>query len=113
MALLAVIPVLGAFVIWAPAAVMLAAQGHWGQAIILTLWGTVVIGLIDNLLYPVLVGKEMKLHTAPVFIAIVGGLFVFGTAGIVLGPVAFASTLALLDVLRRRTIGNRSAQEPT
>jgi predicted PurR-regulated permease PerM len=113
MGLLAIIPILGAFVIWIPAAIALAAQGSWTKAIILTVWGTVVIGLIDNLLYPVLVGKEMRLHTVPVFIAIVGGLYVFGASGVVLGPVVFAVTLACLDVLRRRTVANRSAQEPT
>jgi predicted PurR-regulated permease PerM len=113
MGLLAIIPVLGAFVIWVPAAIALVAQGNVAKAAILTAWGTIVVGLIDNLLYPVLVGKEMRLHTVPVFIAIVGGLFVFGASGLVLGPVVFAITLALFDVLRRRTAGNRSAQEPT
>jgi predicted PurR-regulated permease PerM len=113
MGLLAIIPVLGAFVIWVPAAIALVAQGNLAKAAILTAWGTIVVGLIDNLLYPVLVGKEMRLHTVPVFIAIVGGLFVFGASGLVLGPVVFAITLALFDVLRRRTAGNRSAQEPT
>jgi predicted PurR-regulated permease PerM len=70
-----------------------------------------VVGFIDNLLYPILVGKETRLHTVPVFIAIIGGLFVFGAPGLVVGPVIFAVTLACLDVLRRRTIGNRSAEE--
>jgi predicted PurR-regulated permease PerM len=113
MGLLAIIPVLGAFVIWIPAAIALAAQGSWAKAAILTVWGTVVVGLIDNLLYPMLVGKEMRLHTVPVFFAIVGGLFIFGASGLVLGPVILALTLAGIDVLRRRTAGNRSAQEPT
>jgi predicted PurR-regulated permease PerM len=113
MGLLAIIPVLGAFVIWMPAAIGLAAQGTWVKAVILIVWGTVVVGLIDNLLYPMLVGREIRLHTAPVFIAIVGGLFVFGASGLVLGPLVLAVTLACIDVLRRRTAGNRSAQEPT
>jgi predicted PurR-regulated permease PerM len=102
MALLAIIPVLGAFVIWIPAAVFLAIQGHWIKAIILTAWGSVVIGLIDNLLFPVLVGKRLRLHTVPVFIAIVGGLMVFGASGLVLGPVILALTDATLDLWRSR-----------
>jgi predicted PurR-regulated permease PerM len=113
MGILAIIPVLGAFVIWLPAAAMLAAQGSWEKALILAVWGTVVVGLIDNLLYPVLVGREMRMHTVPVFIAIVGGLFVFGASGLVLGPVILALTLACIDILRRRTVANRSAQKPT
>lgn len=92
MALLAIVPVLGAFVVWLPVAIFLAASGHWGQAVILTLWGTVVAGLIDNLLYPILVGKRLRLHTVPVFLAIVGGLAVFGAAGVILGPVILALT---------------------
>jgi predicted PurR-regulated permease PerM len=67
MALLAIVPVLGAFVVWLPVAIFLAASGQWGQAVILALWGTVVVGLIDNLLYPMLVGKRLRLHTVPVF----------------------------------------------
>jgi predicted PurR-regulated permease PerM len=113
MGVLAIVPVLGAFVIWLPAAAVLALQGQWGKALILTGWGTVVVGLIDNLLYPMLVGKEMRLHTLPVFIAIVGGLVIFGGAGIVLGPVILAATVAILDVLRQRTAYGRSAEQRT
>jgi predicted PurR-regulated permease PerM len=104
MAVLAVIPVLGAFVVWVPAAIVLAAQGSWGKALILTLFGTAVIGLIDNLLYPMLVGKEMRLHTLPVFLAIVGGIILFGAAGVVLGPVILASTVAILEIVKRHTV---------
>lgn len=113
MALMSIIPVLGAFTIWGPAAVFLALQGEPGKAAILAGWGVVVVGTIDNILYPMLVGKEMRLHTVPVFVAVVGGLAVFGAAGLVLGPVVLALTLALIDVLRQRTKGNRSAQRPT
>lgn len=113
MGVLAIVPVMGAFVIWLPAAVVLAAQGSWGKALVLAAWGTIVVGLIDNLLYPMLVGKEMRLHTLPVFIAIVGGLVVFGAAGVVLGPVILAGTIAVLDILRRRTAHGHSADETT
>jgi predicted PurR-regulated permease PerM len=109
MGLLAIVPVLGAFVIWVPAAMALALQGEWGAALLLVVWGTVVVGFIDNLLYPVLVGREMQLHTLPVFVAIVGGLWVFGAAGVLLGPMVLAATVALLDILRRRTADGRSA----
>jgi predicted PurR-regulated permease PerM len=111
MALLAIIPVLGAFVIWAPAAAFLLMEGDVWKAVILTLWGTLVVGLIDNLLYPVLVGKRLRLHTLPVFFAIVGGLIVFGMAGLVLGPLALALTIALVDIWKRRTADGRTAEE--
>lgn len=113
MALLSLIPSAGAFVIWLPVAAVLAAQGEWGKASLLAAWGALVVGTIDNVLYPLLVGKEMRLHTLPVFLAIVGGLFVFGAAGIVLGPVILSGTIALIDILRRRTARGRSAVRPT
>lgn len=113
MGLLAIIPVLGAFVIWVPAAIFLAAQGNWGKALILTAWGTVVVGTIDNLLFPVLVGKRMRLHTVPVFVAIVGGLVVFGASGLVLGPVILAITDAVLELWRCRLHRRADPAEPT
>jgi predicted PurR-regulated permease PerM len=111
MGLLAVIPFLGAFVVWAPAAVVLLLQGAWVKALLLTGWGLVVIGLIDNVLYPFLVGKQMRLHTLAVFVAIVGGLAAFGAAGVILGPAIFAVTVALFDVWRRRTAFGQAAEE--
>jgi len=102
MALLAVVPVLGAFIIWIPAAIMLLLKGSWIKALILLLWGNFVVGLIDNVIYPVLVGSRVRLHTVPVFFAIMGGLFTFGVSGIILGPVIMAVTIALLKIWRYR-----------
>ena len=102
MALLSMIPSAGAFVVWIPAAIILAAQGDWTRAAILIGWGTLVVGTIDNVVYPWLVGKEVRLHQLAVFVAIVGGLLAFGAAGLVLGPVVAAATLALLDIVQQR-----------
>lgn len=110
MALLAIVPVLGAFVVWVPAAIFLAASGQWGKAVILTAWGGVIVALIDNLLYPILVGKRLRLHTVPVFFSIVGGLAILGAAGIILGPVILALTNAILEIWRRRTAHGRPAE---
>ena len=111
MALFAVVPVLGTFVVWVPAALFLALEGHWGKALILTAWGGIIVASIDNLLYPTLVGQRMRLHTLPVFIAILGGLALFGAVGLVLGPVTLAVTVALIDIWRRRTAGGHTAEE--
>lgn len=102
MGLLAIVPFLGAFVIWVPAAIALALSGHWGAAIMLAGWGTLVVGLIDNIIYPILVGKRLSLHPMVSFIAIVGGLVLFGAHGIVLGPLAVAMAQALLQLWRAR-----------
>ena len=96
------VPVLGAFIIWIPAAVFLLLDGSGGKALLLTVWGSVVVGGIDNVLYPMLVGRRLKLHTLLAFVSIVGGLVVFGSSGLILGPVVFAITRLLLQVWNRR-----------
>ena len=101
MGLLAVIPVLGAFVIWIPAAIFLVLEGSGEKALLLTLWGAIVVGGIDNLLYPLLVGSRLKIHTVLAFISLVGGLIVFGAAGLILGPIIFTVTRLLLEIWRR------------
>lgn len=113
MALLALVPMLGAAIIWLPAAVFLAASGEWGKAVTLAVWGVVVVSLVDNLLYPVIVGKRLRLHTAPVFFSIVGGLAVFGAVGLVLGPIILALTDAILQIWRRRTAHGKPAEAGT
>lgn len=105
MALLAVVPVLGAFIVWIPAAIYLALSGSWEKAIILSLWGGGVVSTVDNFLYPILVGNRLKLHSVPAFISLVGGLSLFGPAGIILGPLAVTITMMLLDIWRTRTAG--------
>jgi predicted PurR-regulated permease PerM len=103
MGVLAVVPVLGAFVVWIPAALFLVLAGNWGKALILALWGGVVVGGIDNVMYPVLVGNRLELHTIPAFMAIVGGLMLFGPSGLILGPVALTVTVLLLEIWQSRT----------
>jgi predicted PurR-regulated permease PerM len=97
MGVLAIVPVLGAFVVWIPAAIFLALNGDWSKALILTAWGTIVVGGIDNLLYPLLVKDRMRLHTIPAFISIMGGLLLFGASGLLLGPLAVTVTMLNLE----------------
>jgi predicted PurR-regulated permease PerM len=107
---LSMIPMAGAFLVWAPAAVFLAISGQWQKALFLTAWGVLVVGSIDNFLSPRLVGKRTRLHELLVFFSVLGGIQVFGVLGIVLGPVVVALTLALLDVVRQV---NRPPSETT
>jgi predicted PurR-regulated permease PerM len=102
MALLAVVPVLGAFIVWIPAALFLVLEGSWGKALILALWGMIVVGTVDNLLRPILVGNRLKLHTVLAFMSVVGGLILFGPAGLILGPLALTVTTVLLEIWRGR-----------
>ena len=98
MAILATIPSLGTFLVWMPVAVYLAVSGHWIKASVLGGWGAFVIGTVDNLLYPTLVGTKLQLHTVPVLFAVLGGIGLFGISGIVLGPLALTTTVTLLRV---------------
>ncbi len=100
MIFLSLIPIAGAFVIWIPAAIYLAATGSYIKAILLTVWGGVVISLVDNFLRPRLVGKRAKLHELFIFFAVLGGLHVFGLVGLVLGPVVLAIALSLFETFR-------------
>jgi predicted PurR-regulated permease PerM len=102
MGLLAVVPVLGAFVVWIPAAVFLLLEGSEGKALVLTLWGGIVVSTIDNLLYPILVGRRLTMHTILAFISIIGGLIVFGPSGLILGPMVFTTTRFLLEFWSRQ-----------
>lgn len=102
MTVLAIIPVLGAFMIWVPAAVYLAGEGEWGRAAVVVGWGVMMAGPVCNVVYAWLAGGRMRLHPVPVLVAFVGGLAVFGVSGMVLGPVALAVTVGLIDVWRRR-----------
>lgn len=98
---LSMIPMAGAFLVWAPAALYLAATGAWGKAGILVAWGVLVVGSIDNVLSPRLVGKRTRMHELLIFFSVLGGIQLFGVVGVVLGPVVVAITLALIEIVRQ------------
>ena len=107
----ALVPVFGTFLVWGPIALYLAFTGSFVKAIILVGWGMIAIGTIDNILYPYLVGDRLRLHTVPTFFSILGGISLFGVAGLILGPMALAITIALIDVWWERTTEGRAAEE--
>jgi len=98
---LSMVPMVGSSVIWAPTAIYLAMSGHWGKALVLALWGALVIGTVDNFLRPKLVGERAGLHELLIFFSVLGGLQIWGPLGLVLGPVMIAVTLALFDIFKR------------
>jgi predicted PurR-regulated permease PerM len=102
MALLSILPMFGAALVWVPVAAYLAATGDVTSALLLTAWGVLIVGLVDNVLKPVLVRGLVRVHTVPVFIAVLGGLFAFGATGILIGPIVLAVAIGLLQVWRRR-----------
>lgn len=102
MGFVCMIPMAGSFLVWLPLAIYLMVQGSWAKAVILIIWGALVISTIDNFLRPKLVGGQTKLHELLVFFSVLGGISVFGLLGIVLGPVVLAITLGLLQTFHLR-----------
>ncbi|MBI5279757.1 MAG: AI-2E family transporter [Burkholderiales bacterium] len=99
MALFSLLPAVGAFLVWGPVAAYFFFTGALVKAVGLTLWGVLVIGLVDNLLRPILVGRDTRLPDWLVLIATLGGLVVFGLNGFVIGPVIAAVFLVSWDLL--------------
>jgi predicted PurR-regulated permease PerM len=102
------LPVVGAWMVWVPAAVYLMMQGEWIKGFVLIGWGILALTLLTTLLYPKLVGDRLRLHTLLVFIAIIGGIMAFGTVGIILGPLVLALTVSLIDIWKNRLDDNET-----
>lgn len=107
-AFVCMIPIAGSFLVWVPLAIYLMVTGHWTKAVLLIVWGALVISTIDNLLRPKLVGTQTRLHELFIFFSVLGGISVFGLLGIVLGPVVLAITLGLLQTFSRGSVHSAS-----
>ncbi|WP_446831719.1 AI-2E family transporter [Candidatus Foliamicus sp.] len=90
MGLLSIVPAVGPALVWVPVAIWLFASGAWIQALILVAVGVLVVGLADNLLRPMLVGRKARLPDYVILMATLGGLSAFGFSGLVIGPVLAA-----------------------
>jgi predicted PurR-regulated permease PerM len=101
----ALVPAVGAVMVWLPVTVYLALSGQWLHAVILFAAGALLISTLDNFLYPIFVGSHMRLHTVPIFLAMLGGVWLFGVTGLVLGPIAFNCAAVLALIWRRRVRG--------
>jgi len=98
MAILSLLPAVGASLVWAPVAIYFVATGSIAYAIILTLFGVLVIGLVDNVLRPILVGKDIRLPDYLVLVSTLGGLTLFGLSGFVAGPLIAALFIVAWDL---------------
>jgi predicted PurR-regulated permease PerM len=101
MALLSIVPAVGPALVWLPAAIVLLAGGKIVGGIVLILVGVFVIGLVDNLLRPILVGRDTRLPDYLILLSTLGGLTAFGLAGIVIGPVIAAFFLSVWHMAER------------
>lgn len=98
MAFLSLLPAIGAALVWLPVALYFLVTGALWQGLALTAWGVLVIGLVDNLLRPLLVGKDTRMPDYVVLISTLGGMVVFGINGFVLGPAIAAMFIAVWHI---------------
>lgn len=98
MTLLSVIPGIGSYFVWLPVAIVVMITGNIWVGIAMILFGTLVIGTIDNILRPILVGKDTQMHPLLVLFSTLGGIVIFGVSGFVIGPVITALFLAFWEM---------------
>ena len=113
MALVSLLPAVGAPVVWIPVAVYLLVTGSTWQGILLIVFGALVIGSADNVLRPMLVGKDTKLPDYVVLITTLGGIAVFGANGFVIGPLIAALFVAVWEIVGVSREIDRDVIEPT
>ncbi len=103
MAFLSLLPAVGAALVWVPVAAYFLVAGDWWQGLALVAWGVLVIGLVDNLLRPMLVGRDVRMPDYVVMITTQGGMAVFGIHGFVIGPTIAAMFMAVWHIYSHPT----------
>jgi predicted PurR-regulated permease PerM len=95
---LSIIPAIGSSPIWLPAGIIMLALGNIWQGLIILLVGLLLISTIDNLIRPILVGKNSQMHPLIVLFSTLGGIFIFGISGFIIGPVIAALFLSAISI---------------
>lgn len=111
MAFLSILPVIGAPIVYIPAGVILLFHHDYVRGIVLLVWGSVVVSQIDNFLRPMLISGKTKLHTLILFFSILGGIYVFGFLGLIMGPVVAAMFLTMLKIYKEELAENPTSED--
>ena len=98
MIVLSIIPVVGSSIVWIPAVIILAGMGHYGKAIGLALVCGLVVGSVDNVLRPRLVGKDTQMHELLILLGTLGGIGMFGIIGFIIGPIIAALFVTVWEI---------------
>ena len=98
MAVLSFIPGIGSALVWGPAVIILAATGHFAKAIGLGVFCAAVVGSIDNLLRPILVGRDTQMHELMILFGTLGGIIMFGVVGVIIGPIVAALFVTVWEI---------------
>jgi predicted PurR-regulated permease PerM len=98
MILAAIVPAVGCSIIWGPAGILMLLTGHIWEGILILAVGLLVISTVDNLLRPILIGKDVEMHPLLIFLSTLGGIILFGFSGFVIGPVITSLLIALWEM---------------
>lgn len=98
MAVLSLLPVVGAFLVWVPVTIVLFTEGQLWQAVFLGIWGVLIVSQVDNFIRPKLIGNRAHIHPLLVLLGVLGGISVFGFIGLFLGPLIIGIAQAMLRV---------------
>jgi len=101
--LAAIIPIIGPWLVWIPIVVYLLTIGKTTTALGLLIYGTILVGGIDNLIRPFIVSRRTQLNSAIVLVGMIGGLFVFGLIGLIIGPLVLAYVILVLEIYKKRS----------
>jgi predicted PurR-regulated permease PerM len=112
MAFLSLLPAVGSALVWVPVAIYFLVTGATWQGIVLIAYGVLVIGMVDNVLRPILVGKDTKMPDYVVLISTLGGMAIFGLNGFVIGPVIAAMFMAVWEIFATSRIRNDNPARP-
>jgi predicted PurR-regulated permease PerM len=108
--LASIIPVVGSPLVWVPVVIAFVFMGAYWKAVLLGLWGALVVGSIDNLLRPFVVGAHDKQHPMLIGLAAIGGTYAFGVLGILLGPLLVSLVAALLEEIQKLVLLSRERE---
>lgn len=98
------IPLAGTWLVWVPCALLLIIKGHWGLAVGLSLWGSVVVGTMDNVIRAYVLNNDTKLHPLLALLAVLGGLQVMGIWGVFIGPIIASCLHALVKIFNHELL---------
>jgi predicted PurR-regulated permease PerM len=99
-ALLSVLPLIGAGLVWLPGVIYLATTGDFTRAGVLLAWGVLIISMADNVIRPIVLSERAQMNTAIMFFALLGGIDAFGLVGLFAGPIVFSLAIAVVKLLR-------------
>lgn len=114
MTVLSIIPGIGSALVWAPASIVLMVTGEVWRGVALAAFGGIVIASIDNLLRPMLVGRDTQMHELMIFFSTLGGLMMFGVMGFIVGPILaalFVTVWQMFAAMFRSSIAEPAAAD--